>query len=192
MVALLAASILTAGAVQAQTGKLERRGFFGGLDFGVGAGQVQYEQDGVQYDSEEKAGAGLGLRLGYAFNPYFSLSADVRGFGMEDDDLRYGIGSSALVATVYPAGGGFFLRVGAGGARLETEFTDDADRDLVREFDERGAIVTFGLGYEWLVNEHFSLGLALDARGGMVEDFGDIEDVEFGESTLGLSMNYFF
>jgi len=190
-IALLITLLMATSAAAGQFNH-HRKGLFLGVDVGAGGSYLEYEKNGQKYESEEDSGGALGLRFGYAFNPYFSLAIEGRGYGHADDDFDYGIGSTTLMATMYPMGGGFFLRVGLGGAVLKTEVPSDTDDELIGEFEEEGGVIALGLGYEWMVSEHFGVGLALDARGGATEDFGEFEDVGFAESTLGLTMNYFF
>ena len=104
------------------------------------------------------------------------------------------VAQAAEAETPKPGNGGFFLRIGFGGARVHVEIPEDYDTEtgLAREFEKDTGIAAFGLGYEWMVNDHYSLGFALDARGGEIDDFGELETISFGESTFGVSMNYFF
>jgi len=201
ILALVAVVVVVAQAAEAQTGndKPVRDGFFIGADLGVGGAGLKYEIDGQEYESsddlEDVFGGGATLRLGYQFTPWFGLSVDARGVGMgQDDDHVIAVASSVIMATFYPGSGGFFIRVGVGAARIHVEIPDDYDTEtgLAREFEKDTSITALGLGYEWMVNEHYSLGFALDARGSDVCNFDEFDDFEFGEATFGVSMNYFF
>ena len=194
---LVAVALITmvAQVVTAHEPERVRHGFFLGADLGMGGATLKYEIDGVDYETEEDLGAGLTLRLGYQFVPWFSLSLDARGVGQgQEDDHILVVGSSAIIATFYPGGGGFFIRLGVGGACITTELPADYDTrtGLARVIDEETGITVFGLGYEWMANEHFSLGLSMEARGGEIDDFDEITDATIGEATFGLSMNYYF
>jgi hypothetical protein len=190
---------MVAQAADAHEPERVRKGFFLGADLGVGGAGVEYEVDGKQYESKDDykdlLGGGMTLRLGYQFAPWFGLSIDGRGFGVgREDDHVLAIASSTLMGTFYPGNGGFFIRFGLGVARVHVEVPDDLDPDesLAREFEEDGGIAAFGLGYEWMVNDHYSLGFAFDTRGGGIDDLDGITDIKFGEATFGVSMNYFF
>lgn len=190
---ILAAVALGAGNAAAEP-RHDRQGFFLGLDLGAGGGGVEWDNAGQTFKSEEDAGLAGTVRLGYAFNPYFSLSLDQRGFEHNDDDFEYSLNSTALNATVYPMGGGFFLRMGVGAGQFESTVGEDNDDPLAAELDETGGVVSFGLGYDWMVNEHFAIGLSADARGLVIDDdeLDGLENFKSGEGSLGLTMNYYF
>jgi len=191
--ALLAALILAAGLAQAAENTPDRRGFFAGLDLGVGGAALEWEQDGVDHDTDENPAAGMTLRLGYHFSPVFALTLDTRGVGFDDDGHELDIKSTVLMAKFHPGGGGFFLRAGAGHGCITSELDHDAtETDAIELDDEHALMIAFGLGYEWMVSDSFSLGLALDARGAELDDMDAVKDIRFGESTLGLTMNWFF
>lgn len=199
ILAIVALAVVVAQAAEAGDAKPVRRGFFIGADLGVGGAAVEYEIDGQKYESTDDLdgvfGGGATLRAGYQFTPWFGLSIDARGAGQgQEDDHVVAVASSVIMATFYPGSGGFFLRIGFGGARIHTEIPGDYDTGtgLAREFEKDASIAAFGLGYEWMVNEHYSLGFAMDARGGDACDFDEFEDFHFGEATFGVSMNYFF
>lgn len=192
---LVALVAVVAQAADAHEPKRVRHGFFLGADLGTGGAKLEYEVDGQKYESVDDLGAGMGLRMGYQFAPWFGLSVDLRGVGQgHEDEFLLGIGSSAIAATFYPGNGGFFIRLGFGTARIKTELPDDYDTEtgLAREIDQEASIGVFALGYEWMANDHFSIGLTAEGRGGEIDDFDGLTDVTFGEGTLGLSMNYFF
>lgn len=191
---VIAAVLASASSSHAGEPRTERQGFFLGFDLGAGGSYLEYEKNGQTYESDEDDSHGSGgtFRVGYAFNPHVLLSLDMRGFNHFGDEFDYDLGTSTVTATIYPTGGGFFLRCGVGGARLETDVPDDTDDALIEEFDENGAALALGLGYDWMVNEHFAIGLALAARGAVFEDFGEFEDVRAAESTFGVTMNYYF
>jgi hypothetical protein len=191
---VIAAVLASASTSIAGEPRHQRQGFFLGLDAGIGGSYLEYEKDGQKYESDEDdaEGGAMAFRMGYAFNPYFSLSLDMRGFSHLGDDFDYSLGTSTISATVYPMGGGFFLRAGLGGATLETEVDDDSTDPLIEEFEEHGVALGFGLGYDWFATEHFAIGLSLEMRGACTEDFDDFENVCVGESALGVTMNYYF
>lgn len=194
ILAAVALSNVAAVAEPAPPG-FQRGGAYIGFEYGAGGSGVEYERAGVKHERDEDTGVAVGLRIGYAFNPYVSLGIAARSYGHQNRDDRYTIGSTAIIATIYPAGGGFFLRSGIGGCTLETKLAEDADPndpDLVDEFEVKGGLVALGLGYEWMATENFSLGFVLDVRGGAAEDFDEFENIVFAESTLGLTMNYFY
>lgn len=175
----------------------ERHGWFAGLDLGAGTAKLEYEQDGNKVESDDTAALGVTLRLGYQFSRCFALTLDTRGVSREDDGQELSIGSTVLMAKLHPGGRGFFVRGGVGRGCITTEFDTDADQaadqpELATLDDEHALILAFGVGYEWMVNDSFSLGLALDARGAELDDQDDLTDIKFGESTLGITMNWFF
>lgn len=192
LLVIVAALAAAASAARADEMRLERQGFFVGFDYGAGGSGLRFDRAGQEYESDEDDGTAAALRLGYAFCPHFSLGLEARAYHHHGDDFDYTIGSSLVMATFYPAGGGFFLRLGVGSSVIETDVPDGSDEPLITDFEEHGVAVGFGLGYDWFVSDHFALGLALDLRGAGVEDFGDFEDVMAGESTLGLTTSYHF
>ncbi len=189
---VLIASLATTVAAQAGQVRENRHGFFGGLDFGTGEMRIEYTKNGHKWESGDVPSASLGLRFGYAFSPRFTLALDARGTGRDDHDRDYGIGSAALVATLYPTGGGFYLRAGLGAAGLSTELPDDVDTTREEAIEKGAGVAAFGLGYEWMMSKAFSLGLGVETRSSMSQDFGDLQDVSFCESSLGLRMNWMF
>lgn len=188
---IIVAALAAAGSASAGEARDQRQGFFMGLDLGIGSSHLEWEKDGQQYESGDHDGGAVGIRLGYAFNPYFSLSLDARGYGHEGDE-QYAIGTTTLSATVYPMGGGFFIRLSGGQACLETEVEGDDIDPLFAEFKEHGGTLGLGLGYDWMVSDHVALGLSLESRGVVVEDFDDYDEVTAGESTIGANMTYYF
>ncbi len=55
---------------------------------------------------------------------------------------------------------------GVGGAVLEF---DQGDRS--HKYDElEGGVLAQGLGYDWMINEHFAIGLSIDSRGAAIDD----------------------
>ncbi len=196
---LVALIVAVTQAAEAGTGNHVRKGFFLGADLGVGGAGVSYEIDGQKYESHDDfkdvLGGGMTLRMGYQFAPWFGLSIDARGVGQGgEDDHVIAVASSVIMGTFYPGNGGFFIRLGFGGARVHVEVPDDyvLEDGLAREFEKDTNVTAFGLGYEWMVNSHYSLGFAVDARGGEIDDFDELGDINFGETTVGVSMNYFF
>ena len=174
-----------------------RQGWFAGLDLGAGSAKLEYEQDGTGFESDDTTALGVTLRVGYQFSRCFALTLDTRGVGREDDGQELAIGSTVLMAKLHPGGRGFFIRGGLGRGCITTEFDADADdaadqAELPDLDDEHALILAFGVGYEWMVSDSFSLGLAFDARGAELDDQDDLTDIKFGESTLGVTMNWFF
>jgi len=169
-----------------------REGWQLGLDVGLGGGHVEYERSGQAFETDDDTpGSTVGMRVGYGFSESFALSLELRGWGRERDAYETNVGSSLLLATFYPGGSGFFLYGGLGAARIETTVPETgADPDAVA-FEKNGAMIALGLGYEWRLSRSFALALAVDARGGAVEDFGDLKDVNFGHSTLGFHFNWY-
>lgn len=190
LVVLLAT--LAAAHVATAEPRHDREGFFVGLDIGAAGAGFEFEKDGRTYEYDDNSGGALGVRLGYAFNPYVILSLEGHSFGHSGSDFDFELCSRTLSATVYPAGGGFYLRAGLGVAKFETELHDGNDDEAIEEFDEDGGAIALGLGYDWMVNEHLAVGLGLETRGMAFDDFGDFEETVAGEGALGLTMNYYF
>jgi len=189
---LMTLTLILTSVAQAGEHHRTKHGLFLGLDMNSGGGGLEYEIDGEKFKSEENIGAGGGIRFGFAFNQYVSLAVEGRGFAYRTDDLDYALGSGLLVVTVYPAGGGFYLKLGMGAGGIVAEARDGVDPESVVEFDEEAGVGAFGLGYEWMVNPNFGLGVAWDMTGLVSDDFDDVEDLVAGSSTLGLAMNYYF
>jgi len=192
-ISLLIIAIAVAAIAPAHAGepRQARQGFFIGADLGLGGSHLEWEKDGQKYESGDDDGGAAGIRIGYAFNPYFSLSFDARGYGHEGDE-QYSIGTTTLSATIYPMGGGFFIRLSGGQAYLETEVEGDDVDPLFAEFKEHGGTLGLGLGYDWMVSEHAAIGLSLESRGVVIEDFDDFDEVTAGESTIGANMTFYF
>lgn len=188
---ILFLTAILAGAAIAEP-RHDRQGFFMGLDLGAAGSGFEFDKGHKTYEYDDQSGAALGVRLGYAFNPYVSLSLEGRGFGYTGNDFDYNLCTRTLSVTVYPAGGGFYLRTGLGASRFETELHDDNDDAVIEEIDEDGGAIALGLGYDWMLNQHFAIGLGAEARGAAFDDFGDFEDFVAAESSLGLTMNYYF
>ncbi len=166
----------------------DRDGFFLGLDIGSGGMGYEFKKAGKTYEYSDQTGSALGLRLGYAFNSYISLALEGRSFGHRSGDYETSLCTQTLLATVYPAGGGFFLRAGLGAAKFEVDLGDD----VIEEFDEDGGAIALGLGYDWAVSDRFAIGLSAEMRGAVFDDFGAFEEMAVGAGTLGASMTYTF
>jgi hypothetical protein len=190
--AALALTSLLAAAAQAGTHPNERRGWIVGFDIGTGTSLVKYDRPVGNYESDDdEIGGSFGIRVGYGLSDRFTLTLDSNGFGLEDDDWETGIGTTVAMATYHFGGGGFFLRAGAGIGRIETTLPDDLTGSPAVEIKKNGPVAAFGLGYEWRVGQKFGLGLALDSRGGAIEDFDDLTDISFTKSTVGLQFNWY-
>ncbi|MFH1845080.1 MAG: hypothetical protein ABIF77_17975 [bacterium] len=170
----------------------ERKGVVAGLEIGHGGSQVEYLRNNQNFTSEEESGCALGLRVGYGFTNSFTLTLDGMGYCQDHHGEEYVMSSTVLMFTYYPDAGGFFLRAGFGGGRLESNRPEDDDDPLAVEFEENAGVLAFGLGYEWRLSKSLALGLAFDARGGVVEDFADLQDITLGHGSLGLHCNLYF
>jgi Outer membrane protein beta-barrel domain len=189
---LIIASLLIAASVAGAEPSRDRNGFFLGLDVAGGGMGFEFEKGGKKHEYRDQTGSALGIRLGYAFNSYVSLAIEGRSFGHKSGDFETSLCSQTLLTTVYPTGGGFFLRAGLGTAKFEVNLADDEGDGVLEEFDEEGGAIALGLGYDWAVNEHFAIGLSADVRGAVIDDFGSFEEMAIGEGTLGATMAYTF
>lgn len=192
-VSLLAvAALLIAASVAGAEPSRDRSGFFLGLDVAGGGGGFEFEKGGQKYEYRDQTGSAFGFRVGYGFNSYVSLAIEGRSFAHQSGDFETSLCSQTLLATVYPTGGGFFLRAGVGAAMFQVDLGDDEGDGVLEEFDESGGVIALGLGYDWAVSEHFAIGLSADARGAVIDDFGSFEEMAVGEGTLGATMTYTF
>jgi hypothetical protein len=188
----LTLTTLLAGVAQAGDHPNLRRGWIVGFGLGSGSAQVEYDRPTGKFESDdEDMGAAFGIRVGYGLSDRFTLTLDSEGFGQHDGDWETGIGTTVAMATYHLGGGGFFLRAGGGVGRVETKLPDDLTGSPAVEFKKTGPVAALGLGYEWRVGEKFALGLALDARGGSIADFADLENISFGKGTLGVQFNWY-
>jgi hypothetical protein len=191
-IATLTLTTLLAGAAQAGNYPHERRGWILGFGLGTGAASVQYDRPSGEFESDDdQIGGSFGIHAGYGLSDRFTLTLDTDGYHQTDDDFETSISTTVVMATYHLGGGGFFLRAGGGIGRVETELPEGHTGTPEVAFEKNGGVVAFGLGYEWRVGQKFGLGLALDARGGTIEDFADLEDINFGKSTLGLQFNWY-
>jgi hypothetical protein len=183
---------LLAGAAQAGTHPNERRGWIVGFGLGSGSAAIQYDRPNGEFESDDDLiGGSFGIHAGYGLSDRFTLTLDTDGYHQTDDDFETSISTTVVMATYHLGGGGFFLRAGGGIGRVEVELPEGVTDPLAVAFEKNGAVAAFGLGYEWRVGEKFGLGLALDARGGTIDDFADLEDINFAKSTLGLQFNWY-
>lgn len=183
---------LVAGSALAGDHPNERRGWFLGFDIGTGSSSLEYDRPAGKYESDDdEVGGAFGLRVGYGLTDRFLVSLDTNGYGQEDDDWETSIDTTVLMATYHLGGGGFFFRAGGGVGRVETELPADLAGSPAVEFKKSGPVLALGAGYEWRVGEKFALGLAIDARGGSIDDFDVVKDLTFGKSTLGLQFNWY-
>jgi hypothetical protein len=190
--AALTLTTLLAAAAQAGDHPNARRGWIVGFGLGSGSSMVEYDRPSGKYESDDdEIGGAFGVRVGYGLSDRFTLTLDTDGYQQKDDDWETSIGATVAMATYHFGGGGFFLRAGLGAGRLETKVPADLTGSPAVAFEKTGPVAALGFGYEWRVGEKFALGLALDSRGGGIADFGDLEEISFGKSTLGMQFNWY-
>jgi hypothetical protein len=165
------------------TEKPARRGLFLGANLGFGASGAEYKDSSRTITEDPIPGGFGGMRIGYAFSPKLALSFEGFGFGASrerDNDGK--VSASVLAVTWHPGGKGFFVRAGFGEGCADFTPVDATEQLSVEE----QTAWLFGVGYEWQLGEHTSLGLAADGisvDAGGVTGF-DNDSVSAGGFTL--------
>jgi hypothetical protein len=130
----------------------DRSGFM--LGFGIGGGS-----QGIEDEDDRESSAIGDFRIGYAVQPDLAVHLESSVWSKTFDDLdgevTWTFATTTAALTVYPGGGGGFLRggIGFGTASVELDtgpFTVSAD--------ESGFGVLAAAGYEWRLTRMFALG----------------------------------
>lgn len=164
-------------------------GVFVGFNAGPGGGALQFT-DAANRTVSDETGNGLlgGARLGFAFSNSWALSLEGTGFlGSKGESNDWHLGTGVLALTWHPGGRGFFLR--AGGGVGGGQYKAPGTAVVVNLRDQSAGFL--GLGYDWWLNDHTSLGLAVDS---MVIDAGGslgFEDDQVGAAGVSLQLNLF-
>ncbi len=154
-----------------------RQGFF--LGGGLGGGSAATTTDGETSDRE--GGAGVSLRLGYAFTPQLGLGLESNGWAKSENGVT-------VTFTTYTAALSFFqeglvLRAGVGGGDVSVEETVHSTKATVTQ---SGFGLTAGAAYEFRVARKFAIGPQVDY--GYVK----VEGLRANSVNVGLSMNWYF
>jgi hypothetical protein len=189
---LLAALVLAvAASAPARAGEHphDRKGLLLGFNFGGGSGILAFERAGEDYEIEFEEGHSSQARIGYAFSDRFALSLEGTGFHWKDGEQEVDGGVGCLVATWWPGGGGFFLRLGVGGGVYDAK-VDDPDAHI--DWKERdGAAGLLGLGYEWRLTRSFALGVAADISGVKYDDLPLFKETGLGSAAVSAQFNWY-
>ena len=154
--ALLAALVMGAASMQAQTTEQRHRGFW--IGFGLGAG----------WSNEGAAGGTLYARLGGTLSQKWLLGGEMIGWGRRETvdtpfgatDITTGRGNATFTTLFYPLStGGLYLKGGVGFAWVEYS---TAVQDLDLSTDQQGLGTTFGLGYDIRLGNNIYLVPAFD------------------------------
>ena len=141
--------LMTAGAAQAQT----HEGFWVG--FGFGAGSL-----GIDGGTDRDTGGVGYVKLGGTINERFLLGMESNAWTKDETGARVTHTNTSAVAYFYPsAASGFFLKGGLGWSRLSIEV-------LGISVAENGGGAVFGLGYDALVGDNWSITPVLNFNGG--------------------------
>ena len=145
-------SMLLPGMVMAQSPPQTRNGWLVG--FGLGAGSA-----GVSGGGSRETGGAVSLRLGYAFQPQFSLELDSNGWSKSQDGATLTFTVTGAALNYYPGAQGFVLRagIGSGSGKLSA-----SSGNTNVSATESGLGILVGAGYEFRVRRTFAIGPQLD------------------------------
>jgi hypothetical protein len=189
MLTVLILSIAAAGLARAGEHPHDRKGLLLGFNLGRGGGILAFERLGYELDVEFEDAQTGALRFGYAFNDHFALSLEGWGFHWEDGDESVEGGVGCLVATVWPCGGGFFFRIGAGDGTYDVTLDRPGARLEWLEREGEGGLL--GVGYEWRLGRDFALGVSADAYGVSYDDLPNFQETVLGSAALSIQLNWY-
>ena len=152
LLAWLAVATMFAPPAQAGDHPHDRNGFMIGFSLGGGSQGIE--------DSDEREGSGTGnFRIGGAIRQDLVIAFEGQGWSktIEDPlgDFIWTFSTATAAITVYPGGGGGFLRGGVGVGTASVEF-DGGGFNVTA--DESGLAVLAAGGYEWRLTRKFALG----------------------------------
>jgi hypothetical protein len=130
-----------------------------GWGFGLGAGP------GLGGEGDELAfGPGASLRVTYTFNEWVGFGVESNVWAPDITVANYRTSVMAGAVSLYPFGGPFVLRLGAGLGTHERRYRTNpyAPSSPLTTYSYSGLGVTAGAGLEFGFASHFSIGPALD------------------------------
>ena len=157
VLAAVAVLVLTAASASAHEINRASGFYFGASVMGTGLdANATHEQDFAINDG----GGGLGLRIGWLFNPKFSLELALAAQAHETSDANIvaGLGSFDILAYYHFRGDQHlrpYVKGGFGGYGLGFGEEEESEANLPRI---QGAGLVFGGGIEYFLGDHFSLG----------------------------------
>lgn len=157
--------------------KLERLGFWGGVD--VGGGYVERSISGIE---EDETNFFLGVKGGYAFNPHILAGLELSGWLLESGDLGdssegEGLSQVLLITRLYPSKDyGFFGKLGGGFVSYWNNRPGVSDSD--------GWGVTLGAGYDFSIYSNMAIAPLI------TYSFGEGDEMEHEAFTLGISLTW--
>jgi hypothetical protein len=157
---------------------IERSGFWGGVDIGVGF--VQNSSEGVEEDGDHFY---LGFEGGYTLNSHILIGVELSGWLLESSDLNdasegEGIMQAFLITRYYPSSTmGLFAKVGGGYLRYWNNRPGEPS-------NRNGWGLTLGGGYDFPINENFAISPFLNYS------FGKADDQDHDVWTLGIGFTW--
>lgn len=130
---------------------MERSGFWGGINIGIGSVQQSFE--GTEENQERFF---LGFEGGYTLSPNFLVGVELSGWLIESSNLEdpsegEGIMQAFLTTRCYPSSTmGLFAKIGGGYVSHWNNQPGEPRR-------ESGYGVTFGGGYDFPINKNFAI-----------------------------------
>ena len=130
------------------TEKLERSGFWGGMDLGAGYVQRSFAEDSTNFF--------MGFKGGYTFTPYLLAGLELSGWLFEASDLHNlfkgeGISQVLYITRFYPAQDyGWFAKAGGG-------YVSHWKNRLGTTQREEGFGLTFGGGYDFSITRNWAI-----------------------------------
>ncbi len=158
--------------------KLERSGFWGGID--IGAGFVQRSFEG---NDEDETNFFLGFKGGYTLTPNFLLGLELSGWlidegniNSENPDASEGISQVFVITRYYPSSSlDFFVKIGGGLVIYYIDRPGEPTR-------EEGWGLTLGGGYDFLLNKNFAVTPFISYS------FGEADNQEHNAITIGIGL----
>jgi len=156
-----------------------RKGFWGGIDAGVGLVGQSFDEE----DDDDANSFYLGFKGGYAINPQFLVGAELSGWLLEASDLNdpdegRSISQVFLITRLYPGKeSDFFLKAGGGYVSVWSNKSGDTRR-------HQGLGLTLGGGYDFRLNQAAALSPFVTFS------YGDTGSQDYTAVTFGLGVTF--
>lgn len=127
-----------------------------GVNFGVGSAQAQEGSE----TSARYGGPQLEARVGYGVSNWVAVSAEGTLFYRQVDDFTWTLGSIVAAGSLYPGGGGLFVKAGVGWGIVNARAFAGALQEI--NLSKNGLALLGAVGYEFRVSQRVGVGPQFD------------------------------